>query len=86
MNKTKFSEQQINDLVEMISRTRHIYFTKTSSSVYVRADDVWKFLHDLAVQIETTHGHDLSMSYLLANITAYSDYEDTKLDAVNFGD
>lgn len=86
MNKTKFTEQQINDLVQMIERTRHVYSTPTSSTVFVAVHDVWEFLHDLAVQIETTHGHDLTMSYLLANISSFYNYDTGIIDAVNFGD
>lgn len=80
------TEQQIADLGQMAERTADpCYVTIKSDSVYVAVDSFINFLAQLAEQVETTHGHDLTMSLILKNAHIIYDY-DGGIDAVNFGD
>lgn len=65
------TEQQIADLVQMIERVdQNILISREpDKTLYVHfffySYELFDFLSALAYQIETTHGHDLTMSEVL---------------------
>ena len=80
------TEQQIADLGQMAERTTDAYFVSVKSdNVYVSVNSFIDFLAQLAEQVETTHGHDLTMSLILKNAHIVYGY-DGGIDAVTFGD
>lgn len=74
------TEQQINDLTQMIGRVDHNISTSRLHEfdgirVYVHfyRYELLDFLSALARQVETTHGHDLTMSEILGSATLQYD-------------